>query len=402
MEEWFCIPNFDKYEITKNGKIRNKKSSKLLKVYNKNYYPSISIRDNNGKIKTCKIHRLVALTFLNNPENKLTVNHKDHNTQNYNLNNLEWATHLEQNIHKRKHITKGRKVVMMDLNDNIINTFRSLKECSRILKCSRGYISLACKNNTIFNKHKWAFINQNENLKGEIWKEIFIEDFKFIVSNKGRIKNKFGKSFGNKLISGYKNIGISNGKKSKSCQVHRLVAQAFLCDGDYNLIKNKMVNHIDGIKDNNDVTNLEVCTALENNLHSVNVLNNNNRRKIIQYDIKDGIIIKEFNSITEAKFETEVCGISRVCGLDTKYLSSGGYGWCYKENYTTPKEMSKIYKNKRKKSVKQICIKTNIILNIYESFLEASRKTKIHREGIRMAAIGKYKTAGGFKWELFN
>lgn len=48
-----------------------------------------------GKMKTYQVHRLVALAYLENPEGKATVNHKDEiKTHNY-LNNLEWMTQAE-------------------------------------------------------------------------------------------------------------------------------------------------------------------------------------------------------------------------------------------------------------------------------------------------------------------
>ena len=52
--------------------------------------------------KTSSVHQLVALTFIPNPKQKRTVNHKDHNKLNNSVENLEWATTTEQNRHKKK------------------------------------------------------------------------------------------------------------------------------------------------------------------------------------------------------------------------------------------------------------------------------------------------------------
>jgi len=63
---------------------------------------------------------------------------------------------------------------------------------------------------------------------------------------------------------GYKRVGLSKNNKIKSMYVHRLVAEAFIGE-----IPHKMeVNHIDGVKANNHVSNLEIVTSSENNLHA--------------------------------------------------------------------------------------------------------------------------------------
>lgn len=96
------IIGFDKYEISTYGNIKNIKTQKQLKGGIKSGYICVCLSDNNGQSKSCKIHRLVALTFIPNPENKETVNHKNHNKIDNNVDNLEWATTTEQNNHKRK------------------------------------------------------------------------------------------------------------------------------------------------------------------------------------------------------------------------------------------------------------------------------------------------------------
>ncbi len=55
-----------------------------------------------GQKKTCKVHRLVALVFLENPENKSCVNHIDNNPKNNRLENLEWCSQAENIQHCSK------------------------------------------------------------------------------------------------------------------------------------------------------------------------------------------------------------------------------------------------------------------------------------------------------------
>ena len=88
MEDWKTIADFPNYDVSSLGNIRNNKTGKPLKICAKSGYYNISLVDNNNT-KTFKVHRLVALAFIENPEHKLEVNHKDKNKLNNSLSNLE-------------------------------------------------------------------------------------------------------------------------------------------------------------------------------------------------------------------------------------------------------------------------------------------------------------------------
>jgi hypothetical protein len=64
-------------------------------------------------------------------------------------------------------------------------------------------------------------------------------------------------------VKGYLYVGLSNNGNRKNCLVHRLIMLTFCGESDL------QVNHIDGIKTNNNLTNLEYCTASENMRHAV-------------------------------------------------------------------------------------------------------------------------------------
>lgn len=102
---WKTIPNYNKYEACKEGFIRthnwkNTGQTRIMKPAKDNggYLRTVLIRDD-GKYHTVKIHRIIAKTFIDNPERKATVNHKDFNKQNNNVNNLEWMTNKENTQH---------------------------------------------------------------------------------------------------------------------------------------------------------------------------------------------------------------------------------------------------------------------------------------------------------------
>jgi hypothetical protein len=144
----------------------------------------------------------------------------------------------------------------------------------------------------------------------EVWKTI--EDFtNYEISNYGRIRRKYFKGYKYRkpvIQKGYCTITFVFNKTSfKKFQIHRLVAEAFI----ENIDKKKCVNHINGIKNDNRLENLEWCTYSENEKHSFDVLgkvtNGIIRRKIKLEDIEK--IKQLYNSgITQ----TKIAGIFNV------------------------------------------------------------------------------------------
>ena len=89
------------YIITPDCKVYNIKTEYLLKAFisNRGYY-SINIQlGSRGNYKTRRLHRLYAMAYISNPENKAVINHIDGNKLNLDPSNLEWASYSENNIH---------------------------------------------------------------------------------------------------------------------------------------------------------------------------------------------------------------------------------------------------------------------------------------------------------------
>jgi DNA-binding XRE family transcriptional regulator len=86
-----------KYEVSNTGLVRNAKTKKCLPIsYDRRGYPKVNLWLNNKNVNRT-IHRLVATTFIPNPNNLGCVNHKDENKENNTVQNLEWVTLQENN-----------------------------------------------------------------------------------------------------------------------------------------------------------------------------------------------------------------------------------------------------------------------------------------------------------------
>lgn len=132
------IPNTGgRYEISNNGNIYDNELFQLTpQGTNKFGYKMASIRTN-GKQKLCSVHRLVALAFVLNVDNKPQVNHIDGDKKNNKSINLEWVTNKENCIHARDNGLSTKESLMIQVSqytkDGVfIRTFRSFAEATHI------------------------------------------------------------------------------------------------------------------------------------------------------------------------------------------------------------------------------------------------------------------------------
>ena len=155
------------------------------------------------------------------------------------------------------------------------------------------------------------FINGDENMNNNITNE-FVEtkNIKNVYINKnGKIIGKSGKEIHGRNLHGYLYFHNIENNKSKNYPIHRLVLETF---NPVKNMENLQVNHINGIKTDNRLENLEWCTAKENIHHAIenNLANtkafNNGRHKLTQEaidDIKNNCIpfSKEYSQAKFAK-----------------------------------------------------------------------------------------------------
>jgi hypothetical protein len=91
---WTTIPDHPKYKISREGQVYSLKFNRVLKPQPSDKYLRVTIDGS-----TYLVHRLVALTYIPNPDRKLYVNHKDGNGSNNSVENLEWCSHEENMQH---------------------------------------------------------------------------------------------------------------------------------------------------------------------------------------------------------------------------------------------------------------------------------------------------------------
>lgn len=105
-EIWKKIPNYTLYEASSLGRLKtfnwkNKGLERIMKPAfdGGGYLRTVLKRDSDGKLCTVKVHRIIAQTFIPNPENKKTVNHKNFIKGDNRVENLEWNTQQENTQH---------------------------------------------------------------------------------------------------------------------------------------------------------------------------------------------------------------------------------------------------------------------------------------------------------------
>lgn len=114
------------------------------------------------KSKAYQVHRLVAQTFIPNPNNLPQVNHIDENTSNNIVSNLEWCDAKYNSNHgtrneriKQSHL---KPVVQYNINNEYINTYPSIIEAHKLTGIDKSHISSCCNNKRkTAGGCKWVF-----------------------------------------------------------------------------------------------------------------------------------------------------------------------------------------------------------------------------------------------------
>ena len=160
MEEWrtITIPGLSNYQVSNLGNVRNTswrspgRIRQLTPVKDKDGYLLVCLSYEDGRQISPRIHRLVAMAFLPNPDGLEHVNHKDENKANNRVDNLEWMTCFDNNnygtrnvrLAKSKLNTNCKQVRQLDLKGNLIRVWKSVHEVNRQLGYDVGFVARCC------------------------------------------------------------------------------------------------------------------------------------------------------------------------------------------------------------------------------------------------------------------
>lgn len=153
------VPDFPNYLVNKNGEIYSIKGKvvpyKLKYKIDKYGYQIVALSNENGK-KHIGVHRVVAITFLDNPMDLPEVNHKDGDKTNNTVDNLEWCTtkfninHAFDNKLNKTGIDnwKSSPVIAYRNNNEIDGIYENILDCSRYYNIDENTVRSSDKNKT--------------------------------------------------------------------------------------------------------------------------------------------------------------------------------------------------------------------------------------------------------------
>lgn len=157
------------YSVSTEGEVRKDTTNYILSQSSQQDYKFVGLIIN-GKQKRMRVHRMVALTFIDNPDNKPYVNHINGNRSDNNVENLEWVTPSENTQHAVNTglFKSGRKraVIQYNLNGEQMATFESATEAARQTGGSQSKITMCCRRQRdSANDYQWRYYDDIQDVQ---------------------------------------------------------------------------------------------------------------------------------------------------------------------------------------------------------------------------------------------
>lgn len=175
VEIWKPVVGYEGiYEVSNMGRVKSldrlvkrnnhfdRKKGRILSPSINSLYPMVRL-SKNGEHKSTFLHRIIAIAFIPNPNNKPQVNHIDGNKHNYSISNLEWCTQSENNAHafatglkfvtdkqrifmRNREVKNKKSVIMINPQNGLVEKFNSIADAgnktgifwTNISKCCNG------------------------------------------------------------------------------------------------------------------------------------------------------------------------------------------------------------------------------------------------------------------------
>lgn len=165
MEEiWKDIEGFESYQVSNLGNIRNPYGKLLSQSPNRKGYMRVWLSNNEVKRKQFFVHRLVAKAFISNINNYPQINHKDVNTQNNCVDNLEWCN----NAYNQRY-SKAISIIQYSILGEIIKVWEAISDTSKELGIPSTNICKCCKGQ-ILTINGYIFLYQGDNINNRLLK----------------------------------------------------------------------------------------------------------------------------------------------------------------------------------------------------------------------------------------
>ena len=157
------------YSVSTEGEVRKDTTNYILSQSPQQDYKFVTLLIN-GQQKRMRVHRMVAMTFIENPDNKPYVNHINGIRYDNNVENLEWVTQSENIQHAVRTglMQNGRKkaVIQYNLNGDRMATFESASEAARQTGGSQSKITMCCKRQReTANDYQWRYYDDIQDVQ---------------------------------------------------------------------------------------------------------------------------------------------------------------------------------------------------------------------------------------------
>lgn len=174
-ELWERHPDIEKLEVSTFGRVRSVKGHYYKNWRSRDGYLYVSFRID-GKRVSKRVNRLVAQTFINNPDNLSVVNHKNCVRDDNRVNNLEWCTPKYNSQYRKKYGVSqteavGHPLFAVNLDTLEVSHFRSQHEAGRLLGFGQGNIGAIVRGKRK-QTHGYWFVNDDENAADAIKRKL--------------------------------------------------------------------------------------------------------------------------------------------------------------------------------------------------------------------------------------